>query len=519
MEKTISDFASELGMTNEQMLEVLWKNNIIVNSNSYKLSKTEEDKVLSSIYLTKDNTLGKNKSSLDRIKIEGLFGTKSYDIQFKNAINIFVSENGCGKTTILNIITSLLSGNIKKLKSLPFDSATINIKGKEFKIDKNNIEEKIIYSRRTDIYGELLERLNRLLSPSDFRRIRNLLVHNSGVIDSDELKEYIMHAILDGPYNKEFTRMYYEEVRHIFEKLDYENRHKKEYRTVQENLDKIVELIDEEIVYFPTFRRIEEDLDKILDLSDNLKRELKFKVNNSRINFGISDVETTLKDLTEKLKNDANTAYTKMNADILNDLLGNRIELSKKQKRVIDKEKINIVINRIGKNKIKEFDKLMNFIDGNYTSSLENKNFLEYYLYKLIEIYESQKAIDEKIKTFVKVCNKYLVNTEISYDEVLTCVSVIEKRLRKEISFKDLSSGEKQIISLFSKLYLDLTRSCIFIIDEPELSLSMYWQKMLLEDIYASKKIALLISTTHSPFIFKNNFREYAKDLDYYRVE
>ena len=68
---------------------------------------------------------------------------------------------------------------------------------------------------------------------------------------------------------------------------------------------------------------------------------------------------------------------------------------------------------------------------------------------------------------------------------------------------KYLSSGEKQIISIFSKLYLDNTnKNCVILFDEPELSISIEWQKTLITDIMNSKKCSLLIAVTHSPFIF-----------------
>ena len=86
-----------------------------------------------------------------------------------------------------------------------------------------------------------------------------------------------------------------------------------------------------------------------------------------------------------------------------------------------------------------------------------------------------------------------------------------------EIDFDNLSSGEKQIVSIFSKVYLDVTSPCIFIIDEPEISLSMEWQKEILKDIYESEKVALLIVTTHSPFIFKNEYVDFVKELEIYK--
>ena len=76
-----------------------------------------------------------------------------------------------------------------------------------------------------------------------------------------------------------------------------------------------------------------------------------------------------------------------------------------------------------------------------------------------------------------------------------------------------LSSGEKQIVSLFSKLYLESTEKSIVIIDEPELSLSISWQQMLLPDVYRSQNCNCLLTVTHSPFIFDNEFDMDAKEI------
>lgn len=81
------------------------------------------------------------------------------------------------------------------------------------------------------------------------------------------------------------------------------------------------------------------------------------------------------------------------------------------------------------------------------------------------------------------------------------------------IELSKLSSGEKQIVSLFSKLYLENEKDSILIIDEPELSISMKWQRMLLPDIMRSENCKLLLTVTHSPFIFENEFDADAKDM------
>ena len=66
-----------------------------------------------------------NSITLDRIVVEKLFNLFDYDISFKNDenISILIAPNGCGKTTILNFINSMVGlGNtsFNKIKDIPF---------------------------------------------------------------------------------------------------------------------------------------------------------------------------------------------------------------------------------------------------------------------------------------------------------------------------------------------------------------------------------------------------------------
>ena len=133
---------------------------------------------------------------------------------------------------------------------------------------------------------------------------------------------------------------------------------------------------------------------------------------------------------------------------------------------------------------------------------------------KLIESYEKQKIYDDKIKKFADACNKYLNGKQFVFDQSELKLYVEENDKKGNIiELSNLSSGEKQIVSLFSKLYLENEKECILIIDEPELSISMKWQKMLLPDIMRSENCKLLLTVTHSPFIFENEFDMDAKEM------
>jgi ABC-type transport system involved in cytochrome c biogenesis ATPase subunit len=85
-----------------------------------------------------------------------------------------------------------------------------------------------------------------------------------------------------------------------------------------------------------------------------------------------------------------------------------------------------------------------------------------------------------------------------------------------EIGLSDLSSGEKQIVSLFSHLYLSGRDRYFVLIDEPELSLSVPWQKRFLVDIKKGTFCAGLVATTHSPFIYDNELRPFAHAIGEY---
>ena len=219
----------------------------------------------------------------------------------------------------------------------------------------------------------------------------------------------------------------------------------------------------------------------------------------------------------EKLRRDANAAYIKMNANIISELLAKNVRSYIAHGGNIDVHKVEVVIKRIGEDRIDNIDKLKPFLaDKKFTENNSNIEFLIYYLQKLVNIYNLQEAIDRKLSKFAQVCSKYLSGKKIEYDETMLTMDILDSEGVK-IDFDDLSSGEKQIVSIFSKVYLDVTSPCICRIDEPEISLSIEWQKDFLRDIYSSEKVALLIATTHSPFIFKNEYVDYVKELEMHK--
>lgn len=90
---------------------------------------------------------------------------------------------------------------------------------------------------------------------------------------------------------------------------------------------------------------------------------------------------------------------------------------------------------------------------------------------------------NSQIETYLEKCNKYLTNDKnLIVSQNRKYLEVKFPGLESHLSLTSLSAGEKQIISLFSYLLFNPDKTWV-IIDEPELSLSMSWQEIILNDI------------------------------------
>ena len=49
---------------------------------------------------------------LSKLTVKKLYGNYDYDVKFNADVTLLYGTNGCGKTTILNIITSIITGSI-----------------------------------------------------------------------------------------------------------------------------------------------------------------------------------------------------------------------------------------------------------------------------------------------------------------------------------------------------------------------------------------------------------------------
>lgn len=442
------------------------------------------------------------KSKLKLFEINNLFNQFNVRLPLDEKVNIFLGENGMGKTTILNCLYYVLSGNIEKLNNIIFDAISLTfIDGEKISINHNDISsyvEDYIYDNSP--YRRRSIRFESLFSIKELENINKLIEEGS---NEDELKKYYFKV--SDIFGMPPTMARRELERYILQRYRKNNTTKADFNNVIEFKKKVEEKIDEEILYFPTYRRIEEDMSNLgIDIE-------KDRVKSRLIQFGMTDVEKNIETLLQTIKSVAITGFAKMTGVLLKQYLNG--ELSDFENYKIEQNKLIIALARIG-DQIEERDKqrIIELVDNSDIYNRENRYLLNL-IKNLIDSYERQNMYDERVKIFCSICNNYLNGKKYIYDETNVELGIYKDKAKKPIGIQNLSSGEKQIISVFSKLYIENIEKCIILFDEPELSLSIKWQNMFLPDVVNSGKCSTLIAVTHSPFIFDNEFDDLAKDM------
>lgn len=424
------------------------------------------------------------KNKMIKFEIKNFLGHEDVTLNFQQPENIYIGENGLGKTTILNIIFYTITLNHEELQKFNFEKIIVTMNNSEsfFLLKEDIIISTLLQQRKT---------IDKINHKSRFNIDKN-----------------ISERLIIENNNEKKLEIFLENNKEQISKLDLNSDN---FKDKLEDISKFNNAIkkmtnDVDILYFPTFRRIEEDIvniqgEELYIYQQFLKKQKISSKHGELIQFGMSDVEQVIKDLLEKIKELSINSFNEMTGVLLNQYVESNIRVD----GPIEFNKMEIILNRIG-DKINNSlrIKILNLIQTEEIFNEKNEYLLNL-LVNLIDSYKKQEEIDIRIKKFVDVCNNYLVNKKYIYDESNVSLNVVNNRNDERISLKNLSSGEKQIISTFSKIYLEERKEFIILFDEPELSLSLPWQERYLPDIIASGKCNLLVAVTHSPFIFESS--------------
>ena len=449
-------------------------------------------------------------NTIKSFKITKLHGFKNYNLKFKNNTLILVGENGAGKTTILRMLYYIISGQWNALAKFKFETISLKVENETFSIKSNDLSEKVDFTDKRFLRRFPSHIRHRFLEMAD--------EYDAGVMPLAELE------MLCNQYGVPFH--------YITRELDSDNDdfHSEKHKQLKEKLDNIKNALGEtQVLYLPTYRRIEQELSTIfkgID-EDELRHRKHFirkrrKLNYTElIEFGMRDVNQSISNTLENLKEFARESLNSLTLGYLGDVVDQKYtKVDVTQIKNASNEMIadilgRIDINILSDNSKKHLSETIENVKGGKEPDVHAKVICHYFI-KLLNFQQELNNKEYKMRKFCEVCNKYMEDKTFEYVSSSFSFTILPNKdnpTENEIKLEQLSSGEKQIVSLFSHLYLSEENQYFVMIDEPELSLSVPWQRQFLVDIKQGKFCSGLIAVTHSPFIYENELDGYAHGL------
>ena len=439
--------------------------------------------------------LGANNMIIKRLEIKNLHGIYDYNVRFNDDLTFIYGENGCGKTTILDIVSSIVTGRLYNLFSYRFDEITLSYcKTKRSKLDKLKIRAIDGTYELSLNNSEMNETIEDIRRPSD--------LHSR---DEDEYG-----------FERRFMNIY-KFPRFLKETFNY--------------------------IYLPLSRNSQDGMDVMDSLAYSRRRAMLYSekdiVNKNYLNDSLRYVEEIVRGSCMKISSLENSINAKFRSSIFTSSLKatSEYDLTKLFASIRDKG----ILESIEKNR-REYIKTLTAIgEWNEDSEKRVENFFKKYKAVLDKVQKedneghlgvtieflsmnmefnrikeiashAQKIEAEKenvrapITAFLNTVNSFFNIGEdkknISINDEGRIIVSAEAPHRK-LSLYNLSSGEKQIIIIFACLIFGLTtgESGIYIIDEPEASLHLAWQKTFVESIRNVNSSIQLIFATHAPEI------------------
>ncbi len=453
-------------------------------------------------------------NQISRFQVSGLHGFKNLDLRFKDNTLILVGENGAGKTTVLQLLYYLLSGQWTAMAKYQFNSLKLIIGGKEYVIHYSDIKDKF-----PKIDKRLLNRFPITVRP----HVLSLLEQSEGMLQTPELE------VLCDRYGVP--------LHYLLDHIDlFDEPQRKKPGALIETMEAIQKSLDAQLLYLPTYRRIEQELNLIFKGLDERELIRRRRMLASRRNadtyvelveFGMKDVDSAISKTREELDKFARENLNNLTFGYLGDIVEQKYEfVDLNPIREVDPKTIDNILNRIQEPVLSQENKqqlkqIIKTIKGEATKNDDatknvHSQVIYHYFTKLMAFHQDLEDKEAKIVRFCEACNDYMVDKEFRYDTSNFNFRIVPKSANepnREIELQNLSSGEKQIVSLFSHLYLSGGKKYFVLIDEPELSLSVEWQRKFVSDIRRADFCSGLVAVTHSPFIYDNELRKYAHGL------
>ncbi len=409
-------------------------------------------------------------SVIASVKISGFWSDRDVSFDLHDQVNFLIGQNGSGKTTAINIIAAALTADTESLERLPFKTVTISLydyetkKRPQIKVTKEGLEDgpfrEIEYaikesaSSPKEVFSVERYSEDRFLRDEAYARARSRSRrrrdHPIGLIN-----------VLD-----KLAPVSWLSVHRTTTPRHSSDRHVLEYTVDQ----KIQEINERLVRYFSEL--------SVLSSSETRNFQRKLFLSLIESDYGASELHSML---THSVEGDR---------DALIDIF----------------ERFGVPANEYKERAKQFFGKLQHLLSRDETAYEIKEVVLLLNGWRIHSLVEEWSVTVDKERealqprdVFVETLNQMfhrkhaeiLDNNEIQF----------ATGTNRTLSAFNLSSGEKQLYIIFAEALLQRGQSCIYIADEPELSLHISWQEVLVDSLRKLNPRSQIVFATHSPDI------------------
>ena len=415
---------------------------------------------------------------INSIKIDGLFEIFDYDIPFSNKENLLIitGPNGFGKTMILNIIYSLFNRKFTFFQKLVFEKITVFL--------DDNIS--IVISKKED---------------NDKTKTIFTFIQNDKIIETFEYPSKTGNKI-----EMQIERYLPVSKKNVDEWFDHRRG---KNMTIDDIFNMYGDQLPPELIKnFLTSRS--KKIDVFLDSINVhlIKEQRLFKEVKSHEKNYLGEEEQTF--MTETIQTFANE-LKKLIAQYSQKsfIISQGLDSSYPNRLIAEKETVSNEDYNLRFNELKEKQKKLKKY-GLYESEI---NVLKYSGDDSKALLVYLNDLDDKLGVFDALLVKLELFTNILNERRFTHKSIEIDREKgfyfktinnKELKLTQLSSGEQHEVVLLYELLFKAKQNVLVLIDEPEISLHITWQKEFLNDllrIIELQNIQVVIATHSSPII------------------
>ena len=419
---------------------------------------------------------------IESFKITKLWGYREdINLTFNNDVNVLIGVNGSGKTTVLNLLNSILSLDISRILNVNFEYAEIHLR--DFK------DSSVLRTVKVDAANRLLRlRLDEKETNIDTESItgHRFTEHRRQLGKGNTLPErlpgrFVRRTIVPEKFYDELTSLvpivWLPISRHLPTVVGEEERYTR--RDPPESVDsRIPQLLNYDLSRY--YNGLTAQLsERYREFEHQVLSVILYSKGDDQLQSILDSLPSSLPTKAEKEQLLRALETTKLSGKGMRSRIDEHFAVAEK---VVKRTRENPGV-------FEDEDILVLPLIPRTQAMVKYAGKLE----------EDRENIFAPLRFYEKTVNSFLEDKFIEIDGSGELKIRLSSSL--ELDWHLLSSGEKQILILLTQAFLRIDEPVVYIADEPELSLHVTWQEKLLESLVTLGGQKQIIVATHSPDI------------------